>query len=227
MAGANFGAPFLLGRLSRWNLDRRARRAKAVVLTFDDGPGERMTPAILQVLAEQNIKATFFLLGQKVAGREEVVRQIRRQGHEVCSHGYSHRHMWTMGPWRAIRDIVRGWHAIDAVWGDVNHEYSFRPPYGKLDLATLIYLWLTGTTVHYWTVDSTDTWDPSATDWKQAAETIRRNGGGVILVHDFDRSNPDIHRAVLEFVTEILNVAREDGLRMMTLSELMGSRSRN
>jgi peptidoglycan-N-acetylglucosamine deacetylase len=227
VAGANFGIPLLLSYRSRLDLLRRAKKARAVVLTFDDGPGCQLTPAILHLLAEHNAKATFFLQGQNVRGNELLVRQIQEKGHEIGSHGYSHGHIWKTGPWRAIKDIVHGRLAIDAALGRQGTQYSFRPPYGKLDLTTLIYLWLARVPICYWTVDSSDTWTAETMDWRRAAEAIRRNKGGVILVHDFDRRTPGVYQAVLNAVTEVLKAADENQLKVITLSELMrdGSKS--
>ncbi len=219
--GVNFGVPFLVGHLSRLNLNRRARKARAVVLTFDDGPGRQLTPAVLQLLAEKNVKASFFVLGRHVRGRESLVRRIWEQGHDVCSHGYSHRHIWKTGPWKGIQDVLRGRYVLDAVLKQHGTRYVFRPPYGKLDLLTLIYLWLTRVRICYWTADSTDTWATSAMNARRAAELIHRNGGGVVLMHDFDRRLPGVHRMVLDAIAAVVDVAREDGLKIMTLSELM------
>lgn len=62
---------------------------KRVFLTFDDGPSVN-TPAILSILKERNIKATFFMLGSRVEAMPEVVKQVFDQGHYVANHGYSH-----------------------------------------------------------------------------------------------------------------------------------------
>ncbi len=227
LAGVNFGIPFAWGYWLRRDLYRRAQKAKAVVLTFDDGPGAQLTPAVLHLLAEHKAKATFFVLGQNIPGNEALVRQIRDQGHEIASHGYSHTHIWQTVPWKAVKDIVQGRLAIDAALGSQGGKYLFRPPYGKLDLTTLIYLRLARIRVGLWTEDSSDTWDVAAMDWRRAAESVRRNKCGVILVHDFDRRTPGMHQAVLNAVSEILKAAGENQLKVMTFSELMrdGSRS--
>ncbi|TFG90321.1 MAG: polysaccharide deacetylase family protein, partial [Candidatus Atribacteria bacterium] len=78
--------PWIYGQLARRLLERRAIELESLVLTFDDGPGSSLTPAILNILAESKAKATFFLLGRNIAGREAIVRQIAEQGHDICSH---------------------------------------------------------------------------------------------------------------------------------------------
>lgn len=87
-----FGYPWIYGRLLRLLLRIRVVKQRVLVLTFDDGPGTKLTPVVLRILDEYNVKATFFLFGRSVAGREYLVRQIAERGHEICSHGYGHLH---------------------------------------------------------------------------------------------------------------------------------------
>ncbi len=63
---------------------------KAVYLTFDDGPSKTVTPLILDLLKQENIKATFFLLGSRVELNPSIVRREYEEGHYIANHGYSH-----------------------------------------------------------------------------------------------------------------------------------------
>ena len=65
---------------------------KRVFLTFDDGPSTSVTPYILDLLAEQNIKATFFVLGSKVEANPNLVKREYDEGHYIANHGYSHKY---------------------------------------------------------------------------------------------------------------------------------------
>lgn len=218
-----FGVPWLHGMYSRWQLKRQAIDAKALVLTFDDGPGSRLTPLVLKILAENNAKATFFLLGKNVAGHQSIVRQIIAGGHEVCSHGYKHMHYWMVSPFRALSDVKRGWHAIDAALGnDKRGKYPFRPPYGKLNLVCLVYLLLHRAPIIYWSLDVGDTWPSSRRDKNRAASLIRKTGGAVTLAHDFDRSNDGVDSMVTDSIRLALASARQCGLCTLTVSQLLG-----
>jgi peptidoglycan/xylan/chitin deacetylase (PgdA/CDA1 family) len=126
--------PFVHSRWLRFWLNRRVVSSKALVLTFDDGPGWRITPVLLDMLAEYNVRATFFLLGRNIVGREAIVRRIAKEGHEICSHGYHHLHSWKVPPWKTLAGIKSGWRTIDAALDSDNRVYPFRPPYGKLNL---------------------------------------------------------------------------------------------
>ena len=214
--------PWIYGRCSRTLLKRRAVKSRAFVLTLDDGPGSHLTPAVLEILDRYDAKATFFLLGRNIMGRETIVRQIAAAGHEICSHGYDHLNYWKVSPFRAISDIKRGWQSIDKALGKTASAYPFRPPYGKLNLVCLLYLLVWRVPIFYWTLVSGDTWPAGKRDSRRAALLAAKAGGAVVLAHDFDRANEDINKMVLETIMLALPAAKEKGMRVVTLSELMG-----
>jgi len=214
------GVPWIYGQLARRILGRRAKEHEALVLTFDDGPGSSLTPAILSIFAESKAKATFFLLGRNIAGREAVVRQIAEQGHDICSHGYDHLHSLKVSPFRALSDIKRGWAAIDAALGTMRKKYPFRPPNGKLNIICLLYLLLRQVPIVYWSIDSGDTWREKP-DSRRVALLAEKAGGAVSLAHDFDRSNENTSQFVVESVRAALAMAAEKGMRVLTVSELL------
>ncbi len=79
---------------------------KLIAVTFDDGPS-RQTPAILDVLGEHGALATFFVLGERVEGKEEVLGRIMAEGHEVGNHTYSHPHALNLDDGELEHDIGR------------------------------------------------------------------------------------------------------------------------
>ena len=214
------GVPWIYGQLARRLLERRAKEHEALVLTFDDGPGSSLTPVILTVLAEGKAKATFFLLGRNIAGREAIVRQIAEQGHDICSHGYDHLHSLKVSPFRVLSDIKRGWAAIDAALGTMRKKYPFRPPNGKLNIICLLYLLVRQVPIVYWSIDSGDTWREKP-DSRRVAMLAEKTGGAVSLAHDFDRSNENANRFVVESVRAALAMAADKGMRVLTVSELL------
>lgn len=214
------GVPWIYGQLARRLLGLRAIELEALVLTFDDGPGSSLTPAILNILAEGQAKATFFLLGRNIAGREAIVRQIAEQGHDICSHGYDHLHSLKVSPFRVLSDIKRGWAAIDAALGTMRKKYPFRPPNGKLNIICLLYLLIKQVPIVYWSIDSGDTWRRQP-DSLRVALLAEKTGGAVSLAHDFDRSNENTSRFVVESVRAALAMAADKGMRVLTVSELL------
>jgi len=214
------GVPWIYGQLARRLLERRAIEHEALVLTFDDGPGSSLTPAILNILAESKAKATFFLLGRNIAGREAIVRQIAEQGHDICSHGYDHLHSLKVSPFRVLSDVKRGWAAIDAALGTMRKKYPFRPPNGKLNIICLLYLLFRQVPIVYWSIDSGDTWRRQP-DSLRVALLTEKKGGAISLAHDFDRSNKNTSRFVVESVRAALAMAADKGMRVLTVSELL------
>lgn len=65
---------------------------KRVFLSFDDGPSKTVTPLILDLLKQENIKATFFVLGNRVEQNPEILKRIYEEGHYIANHGYSHKY---------------------------------------------------------------------------------------------------------------------------------------
>jgi peptidoglycan/xylan/chitin deacetylase (PgdA/CDA1 family) len=216
------GVPFIYGRCSRMLLKRKAIKSSVLVLTFDDGPSSHLTPAVLEILDRYEAKATFFLLGRNIAGHETIVRQIMAAGHEICSHGYNHLNYWKISPFSAIQDIKLGWQSIDKATGKTASVYPFRPPYGKLNLICLLYLLLRRVPVVYWTVVCGDTWPVGKRDSRRSALLIAKAGVAVVLAHDFDRANDDTNKMVLDSVRLSLSMAKDKGMKVITLSELVG-----
>jgi len=211
-----FIVPWLYGRWQRVLLKLLAVKTKSVVFTFDDGPSD-VTPDVLAVLRQYNVKATFFLGGARIAGRESIVRQIVTEGHEIGSHAYSHLHQWHVSPISGIRDIKRGWQAIDNALEIQNGKYPFRPPYGKLNLPGLLYLWAKRVPVIFWTIDSRDIAGIGDFDSRRNAMLIKKEGGAVILAHDYTVKTKD---KVISSLRASIMAAREMGMAVRTISEL-------
>ena len=70
-----------------WHMPRRVRH---VALTFDDGPDQDITPQLLDVLKQKNVKATFFLVGHMIAKFPHVVQRILQDGHDIANHTWAH-----------------------------------------------------------------------------------------------------------------------------------------
>jgi peptidoglycan/xylan/chitin deacetylase (PgdA/CDA1 family) len=218
-----FGFPLIYGRWARLLLRLKIKRQPCLVLTFDDGisPGASLTTAILDILAEYRAKATFFLLGEHIPGREQVIQRIRIEGHEIASHGYNHPNYCKVSPLRALRDINRGWRAIDNVLGVNQGTYLFRPPYGKLNFICLLYLWIRRTPIVYWTFDIGDTWPAGKRNAQRIAAFMEKSQGAVVLAHDFDRKDRETSKMVLESVRSVLARAKEKGMPVLTVSEFL------
>ena len=102
---------------------------KEIAISFDDGPATSHTPEILQLLRQDNIKATFFCIGNRIAGNETILNQIKEDGHIIGNHSYSHHFWFDMFSSKKMLDDLR---LMDAELKRVTglQPKLFRPPYG-------------------------------------------------------------------------------------------------
>ena len=200
-------------------LRRQCRATRSLVLTYDDGPGAELTPALLELLAAANARATFFPTGCSAARNPALLTHVAAAGHELGCHSQGHGHAWRTTPWRTVGDIDAGYRTL-APW--VSPAGLYRPPHGKTTLAT----WWGARRRHarlaWWTVDSGDTHAVLPAP-PTIVEAVRRDGGGVVLMHDFDRSprtRAARHAHVLNTTAQLLELARTAGLVLHPLGEL-------
>ncbi|MDQ6803725.1 MAG: polysaccharide deacetylase family protein, partial [Actinomycetota bacterium] len=174
-------APTVAERLS---LPRTLPHAGAVALTFDDGPHPEGTPAILEILANADLRATFFLIGEQVERRPALAAEIVAAGHAVGLHGYRHRCQLRLRAADIAEDYRRGSAAIEEAT-DRSPELH-RPPYGIYSAAGLAAARNSRLRPLLWSKWGRD-WRKFTTPERIAAratETIA--GGDVILLHDAD-----------------------------------------
>ncbi|HXZ78915.1 MAG TPA: polysaccharide deacetylase family protein [Terriglobales bacterium] len=193
---------------------------RQLALTFDDGPNDPYTHRILEVLARHSVRATFFVIGRFVKQRPQIAREIRRAGHIVGNHTYSHPNLIFQSQSklrRQIRDCERAYE--DAVGEKL--APLFRPPYGgrrPAVLRTLRSLALTPVM-----------WSASAWDWrlKSAGEIERKvvsqiRGGDVILMHDGGHTEFAVNRvATVEALDRLVARYLGEGYRFVTIPEMV------
>ncbi len=188
-----------------------------MALTYDDGPGRELTARVLDLLAEERVRATFFASAATPAPGADLLDRARADGHEIGCHTHDHRHAWKTAPWTAVRDIERGFATL-APW--VPRDGLFRPPHGKLSAPTLAAVGRRRAPLCWWTHDSGDT-HATLPDPERVAHDVVAAGGGVVLLHDFDRwpAQPDRERFVLDVTAAVVRDARGAGLALLPLGE--------
>lgn len=160
------------------------RKRNVVALTFDDGPHPEGTPAILEVLERHRALATFFVVGEQVARRPELVRETLAHGHGIALHGHRHRLQSRLSAGALADDVARGTAAIEDAVGEPPRLH--RPPYGIYSPAGLRTVRDRGLQPLLWT-----RWGK---DWRRLTTPARIAGrvtgdlraGDVILLHDAD-----------------------------------------
>ncbi|HET7018412.1 MAG TPA: polysaccharide deacetylase family protein [Streptosporangiaceae bacterium] len=163
-------------------------RTDHVALTFDDGPDQATTPLFLEALAARQIRATFFLLGSRIAMKPRLAAQIAEAGHELAVHGWDHRYLPLRGPLATYEDLARTVEIITTATGRVPE--AFRPPFGVLSTAAILAARRLGLTPVLWGCWGKE-WTPGATAQSVCATLTQELRGGVtVLLHDSDCTSP-------------------------------------
>ena len=197
----------------------RARTDEPVLaLTFDDGPDPRYTPGLLDALAAQEVRATFFLVGQHAYERRELVRRQLADRHELGNHSWSHRDLSLLDLPEVRSELSRTTSLLADLAG--RPPTVVRPPYGRLTGAVLQAAGEAGLDVVAWAERIRDGGLAGHLD---VAGNIRRvvdalRPGMVLLAHD---GGPRPREVGMAAVPDILRAARERGFRFVTASEML------
>lgn len=193
--------------------------AKAVALTFDDGPEPGTTGPLLELLHRRSIPATFFVVGNKVTRHPESIATMLRQGHELGNHTFSH------DPLLAFRSIARVRLEVDdcqqAIMKSGVESVVFRPPAGITNPRIATVLRERELTCVGFACRATDFGNRRIKGL--SARILRRVAAGdIILLHDgnvADQCGPEGWLAEIE---QLLDGLRERGLEVVPLSRLLG-----
>ncbi|MFW5454087.1 polysaccharide deacetylase family protein [Thioalkalivibrio sulfidiphilus] len=152
-----------------------------VYLSFDDGPDARWTPRILDLLAQANVPATFFVVGRRALEQPALVRRIAAHGYALGNHTWSHRHPWTMRASSAREEVRAGAAAIADLIGRA--PQFFRPPHGRLRRCMLEEAERGGQALMLWDLSAVD-WGPLGVARAIARRLAATQAGDIVLMHD-------------------------------------------
>lgn len=186
----------------------KAPRSKAVALTFDDGPSTMYTNTILDVLEKNNAHATFFVVGQRVKGAEDILKRELSLGCEIGSHSWDHANLSLLTKSKFNKQNKK---TIDAVKKATGYTIqTIRPPYGAISQTMRKKLKMP---MILWSVDSLD-W--KSRDAKKVFKKIKKevSDGDIILVHD-------IHGSTAEAMKKVVPWLVKNDYDILSVSELM------
>ena len=245
VAGAWFGLPLVLRGIQTRAVLAHCRSEGVVALTFDDGPSPEVTPRVLDMLDDLEVKATFFMIGERVKRNPELAREVVKRGHEVAAHSMRHLDAWKVSPINGIRDVSDGVSTM--------HEASlepifFRPPRGRATLGSVFQSLRSGCRPLWWTHDSGDSGYTSgrsrlslARFLKHAAHSPLTAGdiedmldssnraswleevaekGGVVLFHDAPMERPELTDLTMAATRDLVEAARQRGNTFVLASSL-------
>ena len=179
-----------------------------IAITFDDGPSNSWTPALLDGLKERGVKATFFLIGQNAEKSPELVKRLDAEGHLIGNHTYHHVEITKVSNDEAYEEITKTNEVIYSITGK-NTEYM-RPPFGlwqrelELDLEVLPVMW---------TIDPLD-WTTENVDEIVNKVVTEAEENDIILMHDCYKSS-------VEAALRIIDILKEKGFEFVTVDELI------
>lgn len=182
---------------------------KVAALTFDDGPDPIDSPAVLDILKEKKVRATFFVLGQAAQSNPMILKRLVKEGHEIGNHSFNHDYQQ--------RHLVEGMNQTDreVFVATGNHTYFYRPPGGLVSKNQLDTIKKSGYMVALWSVDSKDWTNPGV---NKIVNNVVKNvfPGAIILMHD-----GGYHRIqTVQALRPIIEALQNQGYRLVTLSEL-------
>ena len=185
------------------------RDKKLVALTFDDGPDPRTTPQVLDLLKAHKAKATFFVVGQHIAGNEAIMKRALSEGSEIGNHSWSHPNM-PLYPLATVGQEITSTHdEIKRATGvDTN---LMRPPYGAITPAIQTSF---NQRFIMWSVDTLD-WKNRNTTSIMSQVKANLQPGGIILMHD-------IHQTTVDALPSLLDYLDQEGYEYVTVSDLIG-----
>lgn len=183
-----------------------------IALTFDDGPDKKLTPRLLDLLAQHHIHATFFVVGENAAQYPEILQRAAREGHEIGNHSWSHPNFGKMSEESVRSQVKRTEDAIANATG--TRPTLLRPPYGSVTSRQ-----------KHWLRDDLGyeiiLWDVDPLDWKNPGPSVVKNrilketrAGSIVLSHD-------IHAQTIEAMPQTLRELEEKGFKFVTVSELL------
>jgi len=199
------------------------RGTKQLALTYDDGPNDPHTLRLLEVLARQNVKATFFLIGRFVRQRPDIARKLVRAGHVVANHTFSHPNLIFASARETKMQLRDCEQALSDAVGE--HSRLFRPPFGGRRPGTLKIARALGLEPAMWNVAGRD-WKGKPAEYIEQRVRGKIRGGDVILLHDGGHESFGADRSQTVIATDRL-IARfkSEGYEFVTVPEMMGQRA--
>ncbi|WP_198156167.1 polysaccharide deacetylase family protein [Paenibacillus sp. D9] len=217
VSGSVYGQAASIPGLAKPNDGRQhtakvAKGTRAVALTFDDGPDGRTTPAILDILKKNDIKATFFVVGTQVKQYPDVTARIVKEGHALGNHTYHHADLAKTGRTKTLQEIAYNDTLIERATGII--PSLFRPPYGSTSPLLKQLLRDSGRSMELWNVDTRD-WAGTSVAAMRANVNRNVKPGSVILMHSFGSK---LHTA--ELLPLIIKDLKNKGYVFVTVDEL-------
>jgi peptidoglycan/xylan/chitin deacetylase (PgdA/CDA1 family) len=182
----------------------KGKESDSIYLTFDDGPNPEVTPWVLDLLNQFQIKATFFLVGKNVKDYPELLKRIISEGHQIGNHTMNHECGTKTGLNSYISSVSQ---AEIYIQSDL-----FRPPYGKITRNQFKKLLDGGKKIVFWSWLSYD-FDKNISPKKIIQKARDIKGGDILVFHDSEKGFPNLKNSIIEIIEQL----KSRGLKFKTL----------
>lgn len=189
-----------------------------IALTFDDGPSEKLTPKLLDLLKAKGIKATFFVIGENAANHPEIVARAAAEGHEIANHTWNHPRLTRLSDEQIQEEVNK---TSEVIFKAIGKKPSLlRPPYGDVNSrVSHLVADQDGMKIILWSVDPND--------WKRPGSAVvaqrliaGASPGAIMLSHD-------IHAGTIEAMPTVIDALLAKGYHFVTVSELLAMETKN
>jgi peptidoglycan/xylan/chitin deacetylase (PgdA/CDA1 family) len=196
------------------------KNARGFALTFDDGPDPRTTPQVLDLLDAAGVKATFFVIGRKVAEHRELTRQIVERGHAIGLHSYEHDRLFSLRSPRRVRgDLERCRELLFEVTGE--RPQLFRAPIGHISPSMGKVIRDMDLIAVGWSARGVDGWSGARPEVVAGNIVRKLRDGAIVLLHDAAERG-DFSPASIEALPSILQAAERANLSVVRLDQWLG-----
>ncbi|WP_339838965.1 polysaccharide deacetylase family protein [uncultured Flavobacterium sp.] len=154
-----------------------------IYLTFDDGPTPLVTEWVLDVLERENIKATFFCIGNNIEKHPDILKKTIAAGHSIGNHTFNHLKGWKTSTKKYLENVDLCSNIIQQFTIKNLHSSLYRPPYGKIKTKQTKLLRAKGFKVIMWDVLSKD-YDQAISPEKCLENTKKTTSGSILVFHD-------------------------------------------
>ncbi len=189
-----------------------------LAMTFDDGPHPTLTPKLLDILKERNIKCTFFVIGKNAKAYPKIIQRMLAEGHEIANHTWTHCSLTSRSDAQIRSELQQ---SEDALVAAANYRpHLIRPPYGAINTRIKQLMF---TEFGYPTI----MWSVDPQDWRRPGSSVVTsrlvNGahpGAIMLSHD-------IHAPTIQAMPSMFDQLLAKGYQFVTVSQLMNMEKAN
>lgn len=187
-----------------------------IALTFDDGPDKVQTIKVLEILKKYEIKATFFVIGERIEYQKDILKKIVDEGHEIGNHFYSHENINKISKEKIRESIMTNNELIYSITGKM--PKLVRPPYGIVNDNLKTICQELNMSIIIWSNDK------DSKDWKQTKDNIIINNltkkvsnGDIFLFHDGNKK----YTNTLSAIDTIIPMLQKKGFKFVDISTLI------